>query len=80
MGDYKRRTIRQVKGLGWILGNGEVYESFLFTPEVETYFSSSNSFFDHGACGDFYLTNAFASPQRPILFSNGDIPKLKQLL
>ena len=77
---YKGITIRKVKGLGWILGGGEVYERFLFTPEVETYFSSSNSFFDHGACGDFFLTNAFAYPQPPILFSNGDIPKLKQLL
>ena len=77
---YKGITIRKVKGLGWILGSGEVYERFLFTPEVETYFSSSNSFFDHGACGDFFLTNAFASPQPPILFSNGEIPKLKQLL
>ena len=58
----------------------EVYESFLSTPEVKIYFSSSNNFFDHGACGDFLITNAFAFPQPPILFSNGDIPKLKQLL
>ena len=58
----------------------EVYESFLSTPEVEIYFSYSNNFFDHGACGDFFLTNVFAFPQPPILFSNGDIPKLKQLL
>ena len=58
----------------------EVYESFLFTPEVEIYFSSSNTFFDHGACGDFFLTNAFASPNLLSFFSNGDIPKLKQLL
>ena len=66
------------KGSG--LNFWEVYESVLFTPEVEIYFSSSNSFFDHGVCGDFFLTNPFASPQPPILFSNGDIPKLKQLL
>ena len=43
-------------------------------PEVEIYFSSSNSFFDHGACKDFFLTNAFAFPQPPTFFSNGDIP------
>ena len=28
----------------------------------------------------FFITNAFAFPQPPILFPNGDIPKLKQLL
>ena len=55
----------------------EIYESFLSTPEVEIYFSSSNSFFDHGACGDFFLTNAFAFPQPPIFFSDGDIPNIK---
>ena len=43
------------------LGGG-VYESFLSIPEVEDYFSSSNSLFDHGACEDFFLTNAFAYP------------------
>ena len=53
---------------------------FSFTLEVEIYFSSSNSFFDHGAFGDFFLTNAFASPNLLSFFSNGDIPKLKQLL
>ena len=53
---------------------------FSFTLEVEIYFSSSNSFFDHVACGDFFLTNAFAFSQPPTLFPNGDIPKLKQLL
>ena len=58
----------------------EDYESFLFTPDVKIYFSSSNNFFDHGACGDFLITNAFAFPQPLILFRNGDIAKLKQLL
>ena len=28
----------------------------------------------------FLITNAFAFPQPPNLFPNGDIPKLKQLL
>ena len=55
----------------------EVYESFLSPPEVKI---SSNNFFDHGACGDFLITNEFAFPQPPIFFSNSDIPKLKQLL
>ena len=55
----------------------EVFESFLFTPEVEIYFSSSNSFFAHGACGDSFLTNAFAFRQPPSFFSNGDIPNIK---
>ena len=47
---------------------------------MEIYFSSSNNCFDHGGCGDFFLTNAFAFPQPLILFSNGDISKLEQLL
>ena len=45
---------KESKGAG--LNSWEVYESFLFTPEVEIYFSFSNSFFDHGACGDIFLT------------------------
>ena len=75
MGRYKGWTIRKVKGSA--LNFWEVCESFLSTPEVEIYISSSNSVFDHGVCGDFFLTNAFASPQPLILFSNGEIPKLK---
>ena len=74
------------KGDGWDFW--EVCESFLSTLGVEICLSSSNSFFAHGTWGDFFLNNllgsfffwAFASPQPPILFSNGDIPKLKQLL
>ena len=63
------------------MGFWEVYESFLFTPEVEIYFSSSNSFFDYGACGDFFfLKMRLPSPNLLSFFSNGDIPKLKQFL
>ena len=56
---------------------------------LEICLSSSNRFFDHGAgeiyflnnlLGSFFFFLAFASHKPPIFFSNGDIPKLKQLL
>ena len=48
---------------------------------MEIYFSSSNSIFDHGACGNFFfLLMLLPSPNLLFFFSNGDIPKLKQLL
>ena len=66
------------KGDGWDFW--EVYESFLSTLGVEICLSSSKSFFDHCAWGDFFLNDllgsfvlfffflAYASPQPPIFF------------
>ena len=59
-------NIRKVEGLGGIFGGSIKVSSQSL--RWKFYFSSSNSLFDHGACGDFFLTNAFAYPNLLPLF------------
>ena len=78
---YNRWTIRKAKGMGGIFGRSvKVFSLPLGWKSV----CPPRTVFLLMVRGEIFtwkfFGGAFASPQPPIFFSNGDIPKLKQLL
>ena len=86
---YNRWTIRKAKGMGGIFGRsvkvfslplGGGGESVCPPRTVFLLMVRGEIFFLIIYLEVFFGGGAFASPQPPIFFSNGHIPKLKQLL
>ena len=77
MGRYKGWTIRKVKGLGWILGRS--MKVFFLPLRWKSIFPPRTAFLIMVRVETFFLLMRLPSPNLLSFFSNGDIPKLKQL-
>ena len=78
MGRYKGWTIRKVKGLGGIFGRSmKVFSQSLTWKSL---FPLRTAFLIMVRVETFFLLMRFPSPNLLSFFSNGDIPKLNQLL
>ena len=78
MGPYKGWTISKIKGLGWIFGRS--MKVFFFPLRWVSIFPPRTAFLIRVRVEIFFLLMRFPFPNLLSFFSNGDIPKLKQLL